>query len=389
MASVDYLSPRKTRSLLALTIFFFSASQLGIHFWPESALLYGLRIDYLAPTIYLLDLLVVLYLVTHFFKKKRPIFPTAIFFLPLLVINLLYSMNPIISLVWSGRLFLYLSLLDTLSTRDLKNSLTPLTVVATIEILLALAQVILGRSLQGIFYWFGERMFTLSSPNIAKSSFFKELALRAYGSFSHPNALSGWLVGVFIFACVLKAQRKLIVYLALLVFFSLVLTQSLTSAFAFFVLALPLCVLNRALLPKYFIVLTLIALPLFPYISRSRSLRTSLGERLKLEKTSLSIVRAFPLFGVGSSSSLTAYTPNNNPSRLLQPDHNSLTLMGSWFGLAGIISLFIFFANRPRNNLRPFLPLLPLLLFDHFLLTSVQGLFILLLIFKSVGTTYD
>jgi hypothetical protein len=37
--------------------------QLGRHFWPDFSFVLGLKIDYLAPTVYLTDLLVLLILV--------------------------------------------------------------------------------------------------------------------------------------------------------------------------------------------------------------------------------------------------------------------------------------------------------------------------------------
>ena len=43
--------------------------QLGRHFWPPSSLVLGLRVDYLAPTVYLTDILVVGILGLWFYER--------------------------------------------------------------------------------------------------------------------------------------------------------------------------------------------------------------------------------------------------------------------------------------------------------------------------------
>lgn len=48
--------------MFAVLIIFFGATQFGLHFWSSSTLVYGIRIDYLSPTLYFLDILIILYL---------------------------------------------------------------------------------------------------------------------------------------------------------------------------------------------------------------------------------------------------------------------------------------------------------------------------------------
>jgi len=62
------------------------------------------------------------------------------------------------------------------------------------EAFLALAQVVKGGSVQGIFYWLGERKFSLNTIGIAQMSVGGTERLRAYGTFSHPNSLAGFLM---------------------------------------------------------------------------------------------------------------------------------------------------------------------------------------------------
>src|SRR4051812_29891213 len=47
-------------SLLYFLLLLLLPTQLGKHFWPPFAFVHGLRIDYLSPTVYLTDLLLLL-----------------------------------------------------------------------------------------------------------------------------------------------------------------------------------------------------------------------------------------------------------------------------------------------------------------------------------------
>src|SRR3989344_6346282 len=69
--------------LLFLTILFLP-TQLGRHFWPEFSFIYSLPIDYLSPTLYLWDLLVVLLWTVFLLQGKhinRPAINLFYFFL--------------------------------------------------------------------------------------------------------------------------------------------------------------------------------------------------------------------------------------------------------------------------------------------------------------------
>ena len=44
---------------LFLLIVFFLSSKVGLHFWPEFSYVSGVRVDYLSPTLYFLDVLII------------------------------------------------------------------------------------------------------------------------------------------------------------------------------------------------------------------------------------------------------------------------------------------------------------------------------------------
>jgi len=59
---------------------------------------------------------------------------------------------------------------------------------------LGLAEIIKGGSVNGIMYWLGERRFEFTTVGIAQMSVLGEGIIRAYGTFSHPNSLAGFLL---------------------------------------------------------------------------------------------------------------------------------------------------------------------------------------------------
>jgi hypothetical protein len=62
------------------------------------------------------------------------------------------------------------------------------------ESLLGLAQMVKGGSLGGIMWWLGERTFNISTIGVAQISVLGQGLIRAYGTFSHPNSLAGFLL---------------------------------------------------------------------------------------------------------------------------------------------------------------------------------------------------
>ena len=388
---------------LAFLIFFFSATELGRHFWPTSALVYGIRVDYLSPTLYFLDLLIVMYLfvklkLEHSLKIKNWYLKSVV---PLLLVNLLFSTNPLATISWSLHLLLYAAFVFFLSSYTLSAIPHILIVAMFFQVALGGAQVALGHSFQGIFYWLGERAIAVGAPSIATASFFGRTILRAYGTFSHPNVLAGWLV----VACLIVVTRliptrkptssltmwfsKTSIFVSLaLATIGVILTESRTAALALFGGVVPLYYLRSRLARlTYFVFLFTTALTLLSSGALTRSLDLSILDRLRLQEVSFAVLSKNPLFGSGANASITAATPLTKQLGIvgLQPDHDSFTLFLSWFGIFGALA-FVFSLKSKIINHKSLLlsvPLFPLLLLDHYLLTSPQGLFILLLYFRT------
>lgn len=380
---------------MAALIIFFSATQLGLHFWPQSSLVHGVRVDYLSPTLYFLDLLIVLYFFLGSFTHSIKILNSKLIisFLPILLLNLFFSHNLLSTLSWSLHLLLYLSFVLSLSPRIIHKSLIiifPITIL--FQVALGAMQVTLGHTLQGPFYYLGERLLSVGTPTVAQASVGGQMFLRAYGTFSHPNVLAGWLVITLLIILRLRRPRPLhTIYYSLSTIIAacgVILTQSRSAALALFGLVIPFYLLRslRFRLLYFFIVLcSLFIIQLSNALPHRLDLAVT--DRLSLQSISLHTISRYPILGTGANASIPTY-PSLAPNwRLLQPDHNSFTLFLSWFGLSGLLSLIV--ATRPLHESLYTIsyilfPILPLLLLDHYLLTSPQGLFILLLYLRVV-----
>ena len=347
-------------------------------------MVYGVRIDYLSPTLYFLDLLIILYLFIRKFENLK-IFDLRLF-CPLLLTNILYSQNPLATLSWSLHLILYLYFVVSLGSDTKKIIASTIAVSLLFQTILASAQVYLGHSAGGLIYYLGERMVSVGSPGIALGSFMGQVVLRAYGTFSHPNILAGYAAISLLIILIINKKKfenlriyDLRLFCPLLLTTTLVfLTHSRAAALSLFGIIIPLYIIKKL---KYRILYFVIILSTIYYapamVVPTRSDLSSSG-RLTLQSLSLSAIRTFPVFGTGAQSSISTYPRIDSSVRLLQPDHNTFTLFLSWFGIFGLLGAI--FVLRPMTyNLLPLLPILPLLLFDHYLLTSPQGLFISLL----------
>lgn len=194
----------KFEKLVFKILLFFLPVQLGYHFWPQWSLVWGIRVDYLAPTVYLTDLLIgtlfVLWLQRKCFReikinKKRGV----IFLFSLSLI----SFNIYVSQVWQVSLLGWLKVFEVSflgywlfsNFKVVKESLSKIfSGVLLYTTLIALGQILFQRSLGGILYFLGERSFNLNTPGIALFSLGGESLLRPYSIFSHPNSFAGFLL---------------------------------------------------------------------------------------------------------------------------------------------------------------------------------------------------
>ena len=181
--------------------------QLAIHFNNFQNSVYGFRIDYLIPTIYLTDVVALLIIAfgLKYLKitKRFVLFSTLYIFFVLLniytsdyFISSIYKWLKITELVLLGIIIFNIKKFDIF-----KNFLKPLSYSVFVVCLLGIWQFLIRGSIGGIFYWLGERSFIFNEPNIAPYP---------YSTFSHPNSFAGFLLvfGIFLLQYKEKFKQK-------------------------------------------------------------------------------------------------------------------------------------------------------------------------------------
>ena len=190
----------RIKKLFVFLWLLFIPTQLGLHFWPEWSHVMGLRIDYLAPTIYIWMGMVGIIFNFKFliFNQIKRIFNFKFFIISFFIlINIFvagnrweagYKWMRIIQWIITFKLILNNKKLF----KQMFFKVLPFWIIW--ESLLGLAQVVNGGSLNGIFYWLGERRFSYISLGVAQISWLGQGMIRAYGTFSHPNSMAGFLL---------------------------------------------------------------------------------------------------------------------------------------------------------------------------------------------------
>lgn len=389
-----FLSKCKTKDVnivqqfLYFLIILFLPTQLGKHFWPNFSLVLGQRIDYLSPTLFVTDVLIVLLFVIwltslrgRMTKQSRQsniqsheiaslyadwfamTFKKYIFFILLitfLVINI--SQSPFESVYGLLKLFEMAFLTyytGNILRRDLKILIFPLMFGIISESILAIAQFFTQSSIGGILYYFGERTFTSVTPGIANASINGQLLLRPYATFSHPNVLAGYLViGMTI---LLRAKLKIEnvklynVLLALAVLIGTIGLAATLSRAAILVwlfvgvflfihyfqkklFTRKILLFANAVLGTIFITLFVFS-PLLPRFSELTLQDESIVIREQLVYDAFQMMFAHPVFGVGIHNFLPAlpsYDFNRGSVFSIQPVHNIFLLAGAETGFIGL-----------------------------------------------------
>lgn len=172
-------------------------TQLGRHFWLKESSVMGARVDYLSIILYLTD---IVWLGWIWVQRKNIKFRFNFFgfiMLLLVVVNVIFAQAKWVALYrWLRVGQWWLSWLaireNKVKIRNYLKKIVPIWII--LEVFLGLAQVVKGGSLNGIWWWLGERRFTYGGIGIAQMRFLDEGWIRAYGTFSHPNSMAGFLL---------------------------------------------------------------------------------------------------------------------------------------------------------------------------------------------------
>jgi O-antigen ligase len=398
-------------------------TQLGLHFWPDWALVLGRRVDYLSPTLYGTDVLIILMLLFWltekvygdwcfvYREKKKFVFPhipdtkTQILFL-FIFINIFFAANRMVAL------FAWIKILEMIALGfyivkekpKLPEIIFPLSVGVLYSSVIAITQFLLQHSIGGLFWFLGERTFSASTPGIARVDFPSFFKLRAYATFPHPNVLGGFLailLPLIIYQLsnlpiIQFKNKKQIFYIvtSLLGIIALILTFS-RSAWIVFVLGISYiaCLPARQVYrkkKKLFIPAFLSVLLIALVIGKTFGFQDeSVVVREQLSVAALSMARASPVLGTGLGNYLVRL-PDYLVSRqiyFLQPVHNIYLLLLSEVGIVGF-GFFVLLLKKILSyrayRISYVYAILLLGLVDHYFLTLQQGQ-LLLTIFLSLS----
>jgi len=386
--------------ILFFLFLLFLPTQLGKHFFLPFSYLSGVRVDYLAPTIYLTDIIVFLLVIFNFkivfkfFQNKKVLIG-----LFLLLINVLFSRLPAISLYWLIKIIEFLVVFSLvkkmLKTLKEKSILTAFLVSGLFELFLSIAQFINKHSVQGIFYYFGERLMSLSTPGIAKASLQGVEFLRPYGTFSHPNSLAGFFLVLYFFVLTYKKFNRYLVLKYLFLFVSSVLVFISFSKTAIIVYLLLNCIYYFLMIksvktickPCIIARISIIIVVSFIFLQATTDPLT-INKRIELMRNSITVIFNHPIFGVGLGSYLLEQAKYSSEYYLFfnQQVHNIFLLFISETGLVlGGFILYQLINLLMQRRLTKYQWLLIFVIiitgfFDHYWLTLQQNFLLMGLI---------
>lgn len=388
----------KIKDFLLLLLIFLLPTQFGKHFFFDFSYVLGVRVDYLAPTIYLTDIIVIALIIlcaNIIVKAVRN--KTFLVICALFGINILFSQSPPISTYASIRMielyFVYVIVQN--STVPWRQILIAFLAGAISEFALGMYHLIVKRSLQSVAYFFGERYFTLSTPGIAKSSLQGIEFLRPYGTFPHPNSLGGFYLLLYTFVLTFQKFRPYPIFKAALLLassFLIFLSFSKNATLGFFLVSLIYLILERNTIGCKWctvgrgLVLAIIC-GIFLFFQSDPA---SLEKRFILVKNAIYTITNHPLFGVGNGAYVVSQGDFSSSfvNFLNQPVHSIYLLyvaqMGLVIGLCILLLLFPFFRSIIRRC--PLIIFVVLLtgLSDHYWLTLHQNMFLVAFILGSI-----
>ncbi len=351
-------------------------------------------------------------------KKNLKPFLISFAFIVFLAIGILFSKNPMAG--WYGFLklleFLFFGFYTVFNIYRFKvdTILTIFSIGIIFESSLSILQYLNQHSLGGIFYFFGERTFNGQTPGIANASLNGELVLRPYGTFSHPNVLSAYLLlGMIILIYnlnfkIINLQTLLDIASLFLGTIALFLTMGRIAILIWVLVVLVLGIRNfykerkRAfyfLLPIILLILAFLYTPIYSRFSNLNFSDETVVLRENLIKDSLIMIKKYPIFGTGINNFL-----NELPGFYLQPVHNIYLLIGSQTGIIGFVAFFWFIIKTYRNlrftlarlaiydfRFTILSAVLILGFFDHYFLTLQQGQLLFAFVFGLcwARTKYD
>ena len=346
-------------------------TQLGKHFWFSFSYINGILVDYLAPTIYLSSIILLFLVIYQIVNSKYQILKSKIeFIIPIL---LFLTFNFIISnngLLWFYRLWQYTQIglaifvFPHVTDQQKRWFFYGLVCASVYSLALAVSQILNQGSLQGLWWFLGERFFSITGPDISTISIQGIKILRPYATFSHPNSLAGFFLVVYTLVSSLS--------IPLVPLFSLLIILLSFSRNTIVILAL--FIFTRALLKSKKCTVCLVAqsifclwLVIFTFMWKGAPF--SISDRVADWNMSFTSLQTM-LFGNGLGNYLIPSSFRFTP----QPVHNIYLLFVYEWGSVVVLILLWKFKDLLKYLLVPSVLVILLTgLFDHYSLTLIQN----------------
>lgn len=378
--------------------------QLGKHFWPDFSFVQGIRVDYLSPTIYLSDIFLIALFVL-FTLRTRVIpgcFTNKLF---LALISVVFVSLPFVrepySVLWGAGMFIVALFFGYYTALFInKKTITPVLYIlatsALVMIVIAVLQFISQHSLDGIFYYLGERNFSKDTVGIATFTLFNNELMRSYATFPHPNVLAYFLFIAFIALWFMRKFSPFVSRMHWIIMMTLCVGVLLTFSRLIIlgIVVVIIASLYRRISEKYLLAVGTGVLVLLLLFLRLDTLARDSIFRWDGIQISINLLLHSPLWGVGVNNFYyhevelqKMLTPT-----FLQPVHNVYLLVLSQLGIAGLLisvlfimktfkTLFLRFEAKQysspfyRMSLILFVSTLIVGIFDHYIITLHQGYF--------------
>ncbi len=388
----------RAQYFLFLLIVFFISSQVGYHFWPQFSYVNGVRVDYLSPILYLLDILIVGWIGVSLWMhhphpsplplREREIDKATgssitfrrgrVILIALLILDLVWNVFAarsvgahLFGLVKLVEFGLFGILVAWKFRQDWISGLVrALSLSAILSSVLAIWQFLAKGSIGALWYFLGERTFSTSTIGISTVNLDQQI-LRPYAAFAHPNLLAFFLfISVVFCSNRLKFESAFWKYILILSTFLSVI--GIVLSFSRISILLVVCFffyeIYSKLKAKYryfglgFFQILIPFLAVFAYANYSTFLLRGIDLRQELLIQAFEIFKKSPYFGIGLNNFFVWQEPlikTISPINL-QPPHNiflvallSLGLFGFFIFPVLLISAFKSLLGKIRttNNL--------------------------------------
>jgi len=332
-------------------------------------------------------------------RNWRYLLPTLSLF-TVIVVRATYSQRPDLTIWWLAVVLTFALTALTIygairkNPQLLRTFLRAILFVGALQAILALLQVSLGHTL-GLSF-FGEITATDTTLGVAKLVVDGTTLLRPIGTFLHANILGGFLALAFFGAIQLAKHVRFglierimtsLVLLGLIASYSRAawITGVLILGYGLVTIG-PRAIAHKLALP---LIISAIALIIwFPGVSARFNLSEhpqQINLRQQLQDQALETLAEGPAFGTGLRNYVVQLNQELLPHEK-QPAHNALVHSAAELGFVGLalftlLLLLVYWKLGIWRTIFGVLPFLPILLLDHYLITTTAGLGILATMF--------